>query len=233
MPVAKITTPLTKRTPSPGGQRKTPPFAPVSCCVGRMGARRHCVLPTQSLNSAVYVPAPVLSEGFPPLEAETGKEKSAVKNQDTYFPRCKVPFETVNGSGLTRFYPPSGGASRAPVRLCRPWRRRESGDFRAAARTHSGRPGGRRSERRNARSPNVGIMMPLTKRTPSLRRRRKSPLFGPVSRCVGRMGAGWHPCQPKQVCCHCRRCVAEVGDDCWNTFPPELRVNLPVESIAG
>ena len=92
---------------------------------------------------------------------------------------------------------------------------------------------GRRAERRNAHSPNAGITMPLTKRTPSPGMQRKQPLFGPVSRCVGRMGAGWHPCQPKQVCCHCRRCVAEVGDDCWNTFPPELRVNLPVESIAG
>ena len=105
--------------------------------------------------------------------------------------------------------------------------------FRAEARTHFRRPGGRRTESRNARLLHAGITMLLTKRTPSLRRRRKSPLFGPVSRCVGRMGAGWHPCQPKQVCCHCRRCVAEVGDDCWNTFPPELRVNLPVESIAG
>ena len=65
------------------------------------------------------------------------------------------------------------------------------------------------------------------------RRSEKTAPFALVSHCVGRIGAGRHPCQPKQVCCPCRRCVAEVGDDCWNAFPPESRVNLPVESIAG
>ena len=65
------------------------------------------------------------------------------------------------------------------------------------------------------------------------RRSEKTAPFALVSHCVGRIGAGRHPCLPKQVCCPCRRCVAEVGDDCWNAFPPGLRVNLPVESIAG
>ena len=105
--------------------------------------------------------------------------------------------------------------------------------LRAGARTHFGRPEGRRAERRKAHSPNAGITMPLEKRTPSPGGQRKPPPFALVSHCVGRIGAGWHPCQPKQVCCPCRRCVAEVGDDCWNAFPPGLRVNLPVESIAG
>ena len=65
------------------------------------------------------------------------------------------------------------------------------------------------------------------------RRSEKTAPFALVSHCVGQIGAGRHPCLPKQVCCPCRRCVAEVGDDCWNAFPPGLRVNLPVESIAG
>ena len=65
------------------------------------------------------------------------------------------------------------------------------------------------------------------------RRPEKTAPFALVSHWVGRIGAGRHPCLPKQVCCPCRRCVAEVGDDCWNAFPPGLRVNLPVESIAG
>ena len=130
----------------------------------------------------------------PPMREKWTVEKSAGKTIPHLLAvrRALVPPVLARpGSG---FYPPSGGASRAPVRLCRPWRRRESGDFRAAARTHSGRPGGRRSERRNARSPNVGIMMPLTKRTPSPGEQRKPPPFAPVSRCVGRMGPGRHPC---------------------------------------
>ena len=65
------------------------------------------------------------------------------------------------------------------------------------------------------------------------RRSEKTAPFALVSHCVGQIGAGRHPCLPKQVCCPCRRCVAEVGDDCWNAFPPGLRVILPVESIAG
>ena len=105
--------------------------------------------------------------------------------------------------------------------------------LRAGARTHFGRPDGRRAERRNARLLHAGIMMPLTKRTPFPRMQKKQSPFALVSHCVRRIGAGRHPCQPKQVCCPCRRCVAEVGDDCWNAFPPGLRVNLPVESIAG
>ena len=35
------------------------------------------------------------------------------------------------------------------------------------------------------------------------------------------MGAGWHPCPLKQVCSPCQSRVAEIGDDCWNTFSPK------------
>ena len=57
-----------------------------------------------------------------------------------------------------------GQASRPAIR--RP-------QFRAVARTHFRRPGGRRTESRNARLLHAEITMLLTKRTPSLRRRRK------------------------------------------------------------
>ena len=58
--------------------------------------------------------------------------------------------------------------------------------------------------------------MPLTKKshfslpltTPTI-----PPLFGPVNRCVGQMGPGWHPCP-------CRLSFAAVSDLCGNVQIP-------------
>ena len=104
----------------------------------------------------------------------------------------------LHGRG-TRFYPPTGGASRAfglPLAAKR--------FLRAGARTHFRRPEGRRAESRNRALPGyrlcglLDFAMPLTKKprshfSLSLSPRTILSLFAPVSRCVGRMGPGWHP----------------------------------------
>ena len=71
---------------------------------------------------------------------------------------------------------------------------------------------GQREERRIRPMPE--FKMPLTKRTPSPGGQRKPPLFGPVSRCVGRMGPGWHPWDP------CRLSLAAVGSLCGSAQIP-------------
>ena len=87
-----------------------------------------------------------------------------------------------------------------------------------------------REERRIRPMPELRCRWQREHRPPEVRENRPVCPCEPL--CRANRG-GRHPCQPKQVCCPCRRCVAEVGDDCWNAFPPESRVNLPVESIAG
>ena len=102
----------------------------------------------------------------------------------------------LHGRG-TRFYPPSGGASRAfglPLAAKRV--------LRAGARTHFRRPEGRRAERRNRALPGYrlcGLLdfdISLTKKKlffSAIELPTIPPLFALVSRCVGRMGPGWHP----------------------------------------
>lgn len=64
----------------------------------------------------------------------------------------------------------------------------------------------------------LDFAMPLTKKprshfSLSLSPRTILSLFAPVSRCVGRMGPGWHPCP-------CRLSFAAVGSLCGNAQIP-------------
>ena len=96
------------------------------------------------------------------------------------------------------------------------------------------RPEGQRAERRNARLLHAGITMPLTKRTAVSQKGVENPPVWPCEPLCGANGAGAASiCPPEQVFSSWRHRVTEGSDDCWNTLPPESRVNLPVKNIAG
>lgn len=77
-----------------------------------------------------------------------------------------------------------GQASRPAIRRAQ---------LRAEARTHFGRLKGRRAERRNAKFTPCRDYDAVDKENGRLTEGGKIPPFGPVSRCVGRVGAGRHP----------------------------------------
>ena len=96
------------------------------------------------------------------------------------------------------------------------------------------RPEGQRAERRNARLLHAGITRPLTKRTAVSQKGVENPPVWPCEPLCGANGAGAASiCPPEQVFSSWRHRVTEGSDDCWNTLPPESRVNLPVKNIAG
>ena len=97
------------------------------------------------------------------------------------------------------------------------------------------RPEGQRAERRNARLLHAGITMPLTKRTAVSQKGVENPPVWPCEPLCGANGAGAASiCPPEQVFSSWRHRVTEGSDDCWNTLPPESRVNLPsVKNIVG
>ena len=121
----------------------------------------------------------------------------------------------LHGRG-TRFYPPTGGASRAfglPLAAKRV--------LRAGAHTHFLRPKDRRAERKKGTAMDslrpAGFCYAVDKEEGifSLSRNLQQihPLFGRVCRCVGRRGAGWHPRS-------CRLPFGAVGSPCGNVQIP-------------
>ena len=76
--------------------------------------------------------------------------------------------------------------------------------------------------------------MPLTKRTAVSQKGVENPPVWPCEPLCGANGAGAASiCPPEQIFSSWRHRVTEGSDDCWNTLPPESRVNLPVKNIAG
>ena len=73
-----------------------------------------------------------------------------------------------------------------------------------------------------------------TARGPKDREKRKSPLFGRVSRCVGRMGRGGIPVPTKTLLWPLSRpCGGRRGLPPEHAFTPKPKVNPPIGSIAG
>ena len=123
----------------------------------------------------------------------------------------------LHGRG-TRFYPPTGGASRAfglPLAAKR--------FLRAGAHTHFCGPRAEGQREETGRCPAMDSLRPAgfcyavdkeEATSPlSLIPRTILSLFAPVSRYVGRMGTGWHPYP-------CRPSLAAVGSLCGNAQIP-------------
>ena len=125
----------------------------------------------------------------------------------------------LHGRG-TRFYPPTGGASRAPVRLCRTWRRRMTGDpggspdplwvacgpiFRKNAGHGSCRMSALDMQYKEKRIFYAVVLLCVL------------PLFGRVSGCVPSCGEGQHPCPSRRF----RASLGPLFRQCRDClFPP-------------